>query len=271
MGAFEDFLKFRDQYGLNQLEPNQTSQNGALFTVEYLLCLLSLQEVSEDDRWSEIYRIRDQVFPQLEPALSGVPRRSPNSTEHDSMDNGIALLTFSTLFDGGEMAHRMYLHGSMTRAKRLDTNQSPDEALRFYPIAWILNGFKAPRYFWNCEDPEAFCLMGWHGRSPAYLGLLKMGAHKKDPKIKPSWFECFAVWVGQFVGLFKTKTDTDARKLPYVIWQQLKNRGVFWDMSYVVWCTILKWQYKEGMKTVYSIYYTNPTHPLRTYSKAVIL
>lgn len=261
----DDFKKYRDQFGLNGLytdgEKGQVTQNGALFTMEYLLCLMAYADHPsvKPEFEAEVERLRG-VFASLE-VKPGITCRFPGSTEFDSMDNGAAIHVFSKLFGGGELAERKLKHGESTRAEFLDTRQDPKRAFKFYPIAWILSGFKPPRFFWNIEDPTHFCLPGWHGRSPGHMAQMRFSAGRKV-----GFFGMAAIWVGQFLGCFKDKGNTDARKLPYVDWQALKNINWFWKMSYRLWCWILMQQYKNGMQDVYSIYYGDPNHPIRKYS-----
>lgn len=262
----DDFKKYRDQFGLNGLYTDgtngQTTQNGALFTMEYLLCLLAYIDhpVHRPAIEAEIERLKE-VYKSLE-VRPGVTCRFPGSTEFDSMDNGGSYHVFSYLFGNKELAKRKYEHGKNTRAEFLDTKQDPKRAFKFYPIAWIVSGFKPPRFFWNIEEPTYFCLPGWHGRSPGHMALMRLCAGEKV-----GFFGHAAIWVGQFLGCFKPVGDTDARKLPYVEWQLLKNLNWFWKLSYKFWVYILRKQYgDEGMRAVYKIYYGDPNHPIHKYA-----
>lgn len=263
---YEEFLKFRDKFGMNQLDSDGVqggvTQNGALFTIEYVLCLMAYADDPEikAELEQEIERLKG-VYNSLEPK-PGITWRFPGSMEFDSMDNGSGIHAFSALFDDGKMALRKIEHGETTRAEFLDTLQDPKRAFQFYPIAWILSGFKPPRFFWNIEQPTYFCLPGWHGRSPGHMAMMRLCAGRKV-----GLFGHIAMWVGQFLGCFKPTGDTDARKLPYVDWQVLKNINWFWKLSYKLWCWILIKQYgEEGMRAVYKIYYGFPGHPLPKYS-----
>lgn len=262
MNIFSDFKKYRDIYGLNQLntdgEKGGTTQNGALFTLEYLVCIESLAPDTVG-MLGEFGRLKD-VFNSLE-VLPGLTRRSPDSLEGDSMDNNGASLVFSALYGYRDFANRMWNHGQGVRATGVDMVQDPTRNMKFYPIAWLLNGCKAPRYFWNNTRPSEFCIWGWYGRSPGFLALASLCATDKMTK-----FQALALWVGQFLGCFKEKSDTDARKLPYLVWQVLKRRNLFWKLSYKLWCKILMHQYENGMRDVYSLYYQDPNHPIRKYS-----
>lgn len=261
----EDFKKYQDEFGLTSLTVNdgrgEITQNGALFTMEYLLCLLAYQDhpVLEPQVEAEIERVRE-VFAGLE-VLPGLTQRFPGSTEFDSMDNGAALHAFSKLFGEGEMALRKLEHGETTRAEFISEKQNFRDSMRFYPLAWVLSGFKAPRFFWNSEEPKKFCFEGWHGRSPGHMAMLRYCAGSRV-----GLFGNFTIWVSQFLGCFADTGNTDARKLPYIDWQVLKSRGWFWKLSYKLWCWVLMRQYKRGMQDVYAIYYQDANHPISKYS-----
>ena len=103
---FDDFLLYRDSQGLNQNATDGkvgiTSQNGTLFTTQYLICLLASSDITPEQKQAEINRISD-VFFDLQ-TESGLSIRFKGSTEFDSMDNTCALLTFSNLYDQGVYA-----------------------------------------------------------------------------------------------------------------------------------------------------------------------
>jgi len=263
---YEDFLKYRDGDGWNVLDTDRgigvPCQNGALFTFEYLICLLNDESVPQELKESEVKRIK-YVFHNLE-RLYGYTYRASWSDEFDSMDNTVAWLAFSALFDNGEFANRMLLVGQNVCAEGVDETQDAEKNKKFFPFAKLLN-FGTIKNYWNNQNPELFCFQGWFGRSPAMLGLLRMTANK--------WCNPFlwlSVLVGQFVTAFKDPTDTDARKLPYVCWQYLRTRSKFWELMYKLWCFILLKYYPNGMKDVYDIYYLDKNHPIIKYSKQFV-
>lgn len=279
MTKFEEFQLYRDKYGMNQLTTTNgqgdVSQNGALFTLEYLIWLVNDADTSEDLKESEIERLKE-VYKSLE-VFPGVSVRHPDSTEFDSMDNTGAIAAFSGLFDDGRYSRLSYEHGDKTYANGSDMGQGAELNAKYYKIAsiasvihclnpiafyrWARSGF-APKMFWNNNTPNKFCLAGWHGRSPGHIAFLRMTANKF---VGPLGF--LSVLVGQFLGCFQELSNTDARKLPYANWQFLKKRSFVWKLFYKLWCYILMKQYPNGMKDVYSIYYLDQNHPIRKYSK----
>lgn len=283
MSFYEEFLKYRDRYGMNQLNTDGVqggvTQNGALFTMEYLICLL---EANFDplDEILEVHRLI-QVYRSLE-VLPGLTRRTPDSLEGDSMDNTGATAAFSGLFDRG-IAERMKAQGENVVCTGFDEVQDPTRNSKYMTIArivtatqviwrpwlwasWIKSGFK-PKFFWNNTLPDKFSIWGWHGRSPGHMGFIDLAA--------TGWttpFRWVSVLVGQFLGCFADLGNADARKLPYVDWYFLtKGTGWgqrwFWKLAYRVWVHILLKQYPNGMRDVYSMYYGDVNHPIRKYSK----
>lgn len=267
MGIIEDFKIYRDKFGLTGLSTNgtqgDTSQNGALFTMEYIIHLINDPNVSNIDKWAELNRLRD-VYDSLE-VLPGVSVRYPGDKEFESMDNAGAIFTFSGLHDDGRFSERAYKHGKSTRADGIDEIQDADKNKKFYPLAKIMSGFRAPRFFWNNNNPTKFCFQGWHGRSPAYRAFMKLTAGR----FVGPWGQ-FMIFIGQFLGLTTNTGDSDARKLAYVNWQFLKKHNFVWALLYRIWCSILMSQYANGMKDVYGMYYRDPNHPIHKHSVAFL-
>lgn len=264
MSLIDDFKKYRDEFGLNGLYSDGVqgllTQNGALFTLEYLLCLINDPSIDEATKQSEIDRLK-LVYNSLE-KFPGITSRLPNGNEFDSIDNVGAIATFSGLFDNGNLSKRIYEHGANTRATGIDQGQAKEDNNKYYWLARLLSLGSSPRFFWNNNNPNLFCFPGWHGRSPGHIAYLKMTAG-----LPVSLLEQFAILVGQFLGCFNNKNNSDARKLPYINWQFLKNRNMVWYCFYKLWCFILLKQYTDGMRDVYKIYYGDINHPIRTYSK----
>jgi len=253
MSTLDDFYSYRDRFGLIQITPGEpavTSDNGALFTVEYFLLL------SDQERRIELPRLK-QVMSSLELKTENgvVTLRYPGCRYTDSMDNATAMIIFSELFDDSRLSKELYKHGELTAARRIDDAQDQERSFNYYPIAWIINGFKAPRRFYNVR-PNDWSIQSWWGRSPGFMALLKLSALDRV-----SLFKYFALWVGQFLPLFQPKTETSDKKLTYVVWQWLKTRNWFWSLSYSLWCAMLVKIHPNGMQDVYKIYY-GESHPL---------
>lgn len=274
----EDFKKYRDKYGLNQLTTNgvegDVSQNGSLFTMEYLLCLLSYIDNEDgsvnyeifNDAEEEIERLKE-VYKGLENA-PGLSVRAPGSTEFNSMDNDAAMLMFSYAFGNQEYAKRHRDQGLNVQCDGVDETQDPDRNHKFLLLARIVStlqlaGLLKPKNFWNNQNPSKFCFFGWYGRSPGHLGWIDICATGKT-----TWFRSAGLWVGQMLSVFSKQDDLDAWKLPYVSWYYLKHRGWAWSLGYRIWVWRLLKRYPGGLKDVYSKYYQDPNHPLRTYAKA---
>jgi hypothetical protein len=253
VSVFEDFSKYVDRYGLTQITPGEpalTTDNGALFTVEYFLLL------NEQNKRIELERLKI-VFKSLEQKTDNgvVTLRYPGCRTTDSMDNATALIVFSELFDGSRLSKELYKHGELTTARRIDDAQDEARSFKYYPIAWLYNKCNPPRQFYNVR-PYDWSIQSWWGRSPGFMGLLELSALDRT-----SWFRLFALWLGQFLPLFQPKNETSDKKLTYIVWQWLKTRGKFWNLSYKLWCFLLTRIHKNGMQDVYRIYFGDD-HPL---------
>lgn len=253
MSTLDDFYKYRDKFGLIQITPGEpalTSDNGALFTLEYFLLL------NEQEKRIEIERLK-LVLRNLEQKTDNgvVTIRYPGCRTTDSMDNATALIIFSELFDGSRLSKELYKHGELTVARRIDDAQDEERSFKYYPIAWLLNMLKPPRRFYNVR-PYDWSIQSWWGRSPGFMALLELSAIDRT-----SWFRMFALWVGQFLPLFQPKNETSDKKLTYIVWQWLKTRNKFWELSYRLWCYMLTKVHPNGMQDVYKIYY-GESHPL---------
>jgi hypothetical protein len=260
---YEDFHLFRDKHGLNQINTAEgkgvTSQNGTLFTMQYLLCLLASDEASEAEKISEVNRV-SALFKSLEVG-KGLTVRYPRDREFESMDNSSAILTFSAVFDNGRFAKDMRERGRTQKCEGYDDiagNVAMNK--KFYPLALIL-GLGRPRNYFNNNRPSYFCFFGWFGRSPGFMGLIDIAS-----KGSTTWFRHIALLVGQFLGSSDPASNTDARTMSYIIWQFLKDKSFIHKMLYKVWTKKLYKVYPDGMSEVYNIYYKNRSHPLVIYT-----
>jgi len=108
----EDFNAALDRDGMTGLiQPDGSfsgSQNGTLFSTEALICLADSNHYAT---FQEAERLKE-VFSRCEPEF-GLSSRSPTSREIDSMDNTVALLAFSAVYDQGQFAKRMYQRGKL--------------------------------------------------------------------------------------------------------------------------------------------------------------
>lgn len=272
--AFDNYI---DQYGFMSLYPGEgpgqapTTDNGTLFTMEYLIALLENDEVSQAVKEEELKRLR-VTYDWIE-FFSGLQRRKPSDGSIDSMDNNGASLVFSAMFGKRTFAKRMKAHSEAVKTQAGETD-------KFYKLArwvtasqvafrphmwagWVLGGCK-PKFYWNVTDPTRFAIEGWWGRSPGFLGLIDLCA---DGLTTP--FRWLGLLVGQFQSSWDPPVNTDGRKLPYVNWYFLTRKTwflerLFWKLAYCVWLLLLYRKYKDGMLGVYAEYYKDPNHPIRT-------
>jgi len=253
MTIYDSFFVYRDSWGLNQVEPAATSQNGTLFTVEYLI---SLRSNKAPRLASEVARVFD-VFKGCTP-YPGLSIRYPGSSEFDSMDNNVALLVFYYLFLGSNYyADRMTLHGATISCGGVDTLQAGEKNKKYYWLAWLVS-LGRPKNYWNNQRPNLFCFDGWYGRSPGFMGILSIAATNTT-----STYRSLALAIGQFLPLLDKKGETSGIKLSYLVYQMLLKHSWKWKLDYWIWKKLLRLKYKGGMKEVYEIYYGQ--HPIVEY------
>jgi hypothetical protein len=257
MKIIEDFKPYKDQFGLvglNGTNPSDTSDNGALFTLEYLLLL------KEEELAVELPTIKKAYESLLIPTDNGlVTRRFPGCERTDSMDNATGIVVYDALFSDGAISKLLYEHGEKTRARDIDSFQDLERSKKFYPIARALSLFRQPKRFYNVR-PYSWSIQSWWGRSPGFMALLELVATGKT-----SAFGWLALLAGQFAPIFLDKGQTSGIKLTYVVWQLLKRKSAFWELAYMVWQGLLLKQYPSGMWDVYKIYF-GTIHPLSRYA-----
>lgn len=258
MSKVSDFLKYRDKFGLSQLypgDPAPITDNGAIMSLEYFLCL------SPEEQRMDILRIKSALRSlEIKTDNGLVSCRYPGNRLTDLMSNAIALIVFSELFDDSRFSKELYKHGELTRAKNLDSYQDQEKTFKYYPIAWLLSGLKAPNRFYNIRQYD-WSIQSWWAKSPSFVALLKLSAIDRV-----SWLEILSLWIGLFIPLFQSKTLVEDKRVAYTVWQWLKKRNRIWNLSYKLWCFLLTRIYPEGMVEVYRIYH-GPDHPIVKYSQ----
>lgn len=248
------------------------SENGALFSVEYIVSLMKQTDISDGDKRIELQRIKIELE-RLE-VYPGITVRSRVwNPRYDSMDNMGALLVFSSMFGSSEFAKRMRDAGENVACTGVDLTPKLskfhlyhiEENKKYYFLARLVStiqgmGFFKAKYYWNNRTPTLFCFFSWFGRSPGFLGLLDIAATGRTTR-----FRELALFIGQMIVFFESKDKLASRTLGYLNWQLLKNRGPFWKFAYEVWYKKLRADYPGGMKEVYSLS-RGKTHPLTIYS-----
>lgn len=259
----EDFATFRDSViGLNHSK-HEITQNGVLFTVEYILCLhlnYTLGRVTADEMLDEYERTGLAIDQCLKGA--GLLSRFPGSTEFDSMDNYTAMLVHDHLTNAGNFAKAMKLRGENLNATEYDLTQDPERNKKFFTLAKIV-GFGKVKNFWNPSNPDKFCFFGWFGRSPLMMGLMDIVGHGKTSL----WRE-LGVFVGQLLPIWENKSQ-DMWKLTFLVWQVVKERNFLYRWGYKLWLRHLYKTFPEGMKGVYASYY-GEDHPMALYFPQMI-
>ena len=267
----EEFKLYQDKWGLSQIRSKdgigETTQNGSLFTIQYVICLFNSfikdpNSFNLSDLKKEFERI-NSVIKSLE-VKPGLSVRYPNDKEYDSMDNNSALLVYSSLFDNGRYANDMRNHGKNIICVGYDEIQDLNINKKFYKIAKVF-GLGSIKNYWNNNTPNLFCFFGWYGRSPGFMGLIDICATGHT-----TLFRHISLLIGQFLGSNSDPQNTDARTMSYLIWQVLKDKSKFHNWLYKIWLKKLIIHYPNGLKDVYNIYYNrngdNPNHPIVKYT-----
>jgi hypothetical protein len=262
-------MAFTDETGLTTLQPGQQSQDGVLYSVEHLINGLSQAAFLEDAKARAKALVDIFKILTVQP---GLQRRSPGSTEYDSMDNTTARLAFEMIIKDLNLgvedlfAEGMNSFNSKSNLTEADTSY-PDagqvtESQQTLLLARIIGLGKA-RFCFNVSDPTKFCFYSWFGRSPGLLALKDFAAGGLTTPLR--WV---GLLVGQMIGMFADPSNTDARTLAYVIWFPLKKRNWFWALMYKIWVWRLMKTYPNGMIDVYKLYYLNPEQPTRLFAIA---
>ena len=234
-------------------EPATTGNFGALITTEYFFFL--------DDS------MKRMVVPAIKIALRNLEVQTtygcitikyPNATGCNSIENMIALIMFSELFDDSRLSKKLYAHCELTRANRIDATEFPEENMRKYPLAWILSGFKPPNRFFNNRQFE-WSYKSWHGKNLGFIALLELSA---IDRLK--WWKYVLI----VYYLFSTLLNTNSNKTRanHLVWQWLKTRNKGWRLLYRLWTVILTKKYKNGLISIYQSEY-GPDHPLTKVAK----
>lgn len=245
-----------DRFGLLQEslgEPATTGNFGALITTEYFFFL--------DDPTKRM------IVPAIKIALRNlevqttygcITTKYPNAIGCDSIENMIALIMFSELFDNSRLSKKLYAHCELTRANRIDATEFPEENMRKYPLAWVLSGFKSPNRFFNSRQFE-WSYKSWQGKNLGFIALLELSA---IDRLK--WWKYPLIGYYLFSSLF-TK-DSNKVRANHLAWQWLKTRDKTWGLLYKIWTVILTKKHKGGLKAIYESEY-GPDHPLTKLAK----
>lgn len=159
------------------------SDNGALWTTEFYLCLKRLCCLTSAD----IFRYQLLMNQLID--SQGLTYRQPGLKVLDSPDNLIAFSAGSKAL-GCDFAKRILKYGKTT----------------------------FPRYVYNPANPGKFTLESWFGRQPGLIGFLKYCAGEW---VNP--FEWLCLYIGIFLTMRKPFLDTSDKLLTELIVEQLPD------------------------------------------------
>lgn len=261
--TIKDFIertqKFKDSIGLLQFEDDgRISQNGVLTTAELMTFYYQLlgRDIELHDRLLVLRELDLLNYALNRCIVNGMLIRHPTIVEYDSMDNHIAVLAAKHLYGDESFALEMQRIGKKG-VKYIDETDTDPRTKKFFTLAKVL-GLGRARNCFNNINPKKFCYFGWYGRSPGLLGFMDICATGKT-----SWFREFGLFVGQLLTWRTPREDADMRKLPYLVWQVVKDRGPIWRFTHKIWMDRLNNEWEGGIVGMYKHYYSNPRMPLK--------
>jgi hypothetical protein len=282
----EKIKDYKDGQGLVHLHSRAKnpgrwiSENGTLFLTEYIL---TLQEMHKVINTHTSWRLLNQEIKNAEKAIQscvvakGLTRRDDSRSEAvDSMDNHTALLVFSKVFAKGEFslfAKHFVEHGEEVECEGVDDfnyqDATAERNVKWYKVLKLFYPDGKIKNYWNVTNPNRFNFFAWYGRSPGFMAMARLAAGR----FVGPW-GLLAFWVGQmWSGLFTRwdgrATSMDGIKLSYIAWQLVRNRSMFWKLSYKLWYSLCTYKLSSAtpIAHAYNLYFgkTDPDHPLCKY------
>jgi hypothetical protein len=180
----EKFLSYRDKFGLIQIQPNQTSQNGLLWTGESIVVMKD-NGVLDAETEEMLFQAMNSCL--VEP---GLLRRSPtNMGDLEAHDDNIGYTTAAWLCGRTHLAEDVLQHGLLpiklgpftfnfvynNLIPRTFLKKATPEQRAARP--WyerILNNL-------FCEEGYRFNLSAWRGRMPQFVAHLYWATNRKPP------------------------------------------------------------------------------------------
>jgi hypothetical protein len=291
--TFEDMVKlvleiepYKDNQDLVHLHSRAgggyrwISENGVLFLVEYIMALYEMHKVINTHKsWSLLNTEINKAEAAIQSCViaKGLTIRADSrSGDVDSMDNHTALLMFSRVFARKEFslfAEHFLQHGEDVECLGVDDfkyqDASAERNQKWHKVLKLFYRDGKIKNYWNATNPNKFNFFGWYGRSPGFMAMARLAANRF---VSPTGLLAF--WVGQmWSGLF-TKwdgrpTSVDGIKLAYLGWQLVRNRSLFWKLSYKLWYSLCKRRMNSDtpIQEAYRLYFgkDDPNHPLTKY------
>jgi len=214
----QDYLPFRDQYGLTQPE-GTTSQNGLRFTAEYVRALVRAGSL-QPERHRIIKAVRRcEIVP-------GLYRRSPdNNGDQEGPDDyhGLALISY-------------YLDPDISR-----------DILRYgRRERWL--GI-IPKYIFNNVNPGKWSGSAWMGRQPALIAMHKVVAGERVGFLESIWI------MGTILA---SDEQQDSFVLTWMLAIIMANRWWYVDWAIGKWQRKLKFNYALGIGQVSEEFFGHP-------------
>lgn len=247
--------------------PQGESQNGILYTAEYILNAKN-NSVAQPDALDLVVNALQKV----RGVSPGITHRKPGDLEYQSQDNILAHLYLETVLQKAGTIHSPEAPYLATELKFLDDNSHRFKRIKYVDTSyWEAAKVKQNKWGYivakltgteqlcvNPHDPSKFCFFSWYGRNPATLALIDLVAQGKT-----TLFRKLALLVS--LQIFENKyEETDSKKLGYLCWHIVANtvgiKGLY-KTGFNLWQKRVGKIYPYGMKQVYEVYYGDHNHP----------
>lgn len=251
-------------------DPQGESQNGILYTAEYLLNKYG-NSLSEPKSFELVVRVLELV----RGVSPGITHRKPGDQEYQSQDNIIAHLYLESLLIKASGDKTICSPKSApylaTELKFLDDNSHRFKRIKYVDTSyWEAAKVKQNKWGYivakltgteqlcvNPHDPQGFCFFSWYGRNPATLALIDLVAQGET-----TLFRKLALLVS--LQIFENKyEETDSKKLGFLCWHIIANtvgiRGLY-KLGFNLWQKRVLKLYPYGLKQIYEVFYRDHNH-----------
>jgi hypothetical protein len=259
MSVQDLFKSYKDQYGLIQPSPNNSSGNSILYTAEYIMALLANNEfdVAERDRLASAMATCQRQ--------SGLLMRSPIGgaffEDQEGPDDYVGACAAS-YFMKTDLAARILAHGRNYGAQKYDAAlEDPNHLLRSKVLYNLLSlfGLRKINYVWNSNNPGYFTESAWLGRQQNLVCHMQFAAGENPPLWRKLW------WMAAiYSGTKATKDNHDAWILAWLCVRTMNGRSWLCNLVANYWKKKMLEMWPGGMGECLCAYFGNPTHPIKT-------
>jgi hypothetical protein len=249
----EKFLSYRDKFGLIQIQPNQTSQNGLLWTGESIVVMKD-NGVLDAETEEMLFQAMNSCL--VEP---GLLRRSPtNMGDLEAHDDNIGYTTAAWLCGRTYLAEDVLQHGLLPiklgpfTPRTFLKKATPEQRAARPWYERILNNL-------FCEEGYRFNLSAWRGRMPQFVAHLYWATNRKPPLFYRI-AQAVVIWDNSKL---KNGGHPDTWMLTWLMIRTINGR-----------CWMANWASKQfylnmarifGTEGLKGLHYIGGGHPINTY------